>query len=549
MLYNLLKVDIGKDSTDIKINTPAQSYLKETLLKCTDLDSGSPELESFIRNRESAHHLSGMRANLLRAFRFRPEATVLEVGCECGAITRYLGEKCRSVTGIESNPGNAYLAQLRTRDQDNVGIICTSLQDIHFKNKFDVIVALGLFEDDSPTGASDREPEDLIRQLADLLDNEGTLLLAADNPSGLGRLSSAEKNSFQEILEHSLEHTEPGRQDELSGMLEPHFDVIDLYFPYPEYRLAECILSDEMIRRVSVGELLGNFGLHDPDIDRNISFNERLALLELDRNNSLQYFANSFLIAAGREKHSVVRMDGLGMIFSKGRNRELQTVTRFVDAGGSGIKAVKIIAHHSLPATGRQLRLVESESDWVDGHSLQLRILRRAVQPDSDVETIFAPAKVWLKYIRSHSVREEGRFLLDGSFIDHIWKNCFPDKQRCRFIDKEWEWDSRITVNALLIRSIFLFLKDAVDMPGIPRCLTGNSTRSIITRIAQALDVKLASEDFNEYLRLEAEFQSMVYGRSRLLNLLEHKLVLWNRSAYNLLGKLAGAWKRPRKNE
>jgi len=158
-----------------------------------------------------------------------------------------------------------------------------------------------------------------------------------------------------------------------------------------------------------------------------------------------------------------------------------------------------------------------------------------------NIENIFEPAKEWLKYLRSHAVHKERRLLLDGSFIDHIWKNCFLSNQQCTFIDKEWKWGRDITVNTLLIRSIFLFLKDAIDMPGIPQCLTGNSVRSTIREIARALDTELTTKDFSDYLQLEAEFQSMVYGRSKILNLLEHRLILWNRSAYNRLGKLISA--------
>lgn len=552
---SLVTNDIGKDSAGVwsvgkhgltgsPCSTPLQRYLEDVLGKCSDPGSDSRELDRFIRDRDTEYHLSSLRPNLLRALRFNPDVNVLEIGCECGAITRFLGENCRSVVGIENNPGNAQLARLRTRNQGNVEILCASPDEINFIRKFDIIIYLGLFENTTLPGTPDSLAEKIIKQLASLLAEDGVLLLAADNPSGLVRLSATEKSSFQELLETmriSMENRNiqrPCHPEELMALLQPHFDRLDLLFPYPDYRLTECVLSAEMIRKVSAGELLGNFRSSKPDNAGDSFFNEKLALLELDKKKLLPSFANSFLLIAGQKNNSPVGMDGLGTIFSKGRVRELQAVTRFISSDGAGIKAVKTASHRSPVVAGGKLRLIEGETDWTSGYSLQLELLLLMTGPEMSLEKLFSPVKPWLACMRAHAVRKNGRLLLNGGFIDHIWKNCFLNNQQCNFIDREWEWGEYIPINTLLVRSIFLFLKDAIEIPGAPTFLTENSARRIISKIAHTLDIELTNRDFNDFCQQEAEFQSLVYGRSTILNSFEIKLILWNRSVYNGLGKL-----------
>ena len=45
--------------------------------------------------------LSGLRANLVRAFGVPDGASVLETGCGCGAMTGTLAEKCAEVVGCD----------------------------------------------------------------------------------------------------------------------------------------------------------------------------------------------------------------------------------------------------------------------------------------------------------------------------------------------------------------------------------------------------------------------------------------------------------------
>jgi 2-polyprenyl-3-methyl-5-hydroxy-6-metoxy-1,4-benzoquinol methylase len=77
-----------------------EQYLRKVLKQSSDLSSYSVELKSHIRDWGSEYHLTPLRANLLRGFDLSSCKRILELGCGCGAITRYLGEQGAAVDSI-----------------------------------------------------------------------------------------------------------------------------------------------------------------------------------------------------------------------------------------------------------------------------------------------------------------------------------------------------------------------------------------------------------------------------------------------------------------
>ena len=70
----------------------SEEYLEQVFRSASDLSSTSVEPEGWIKDWASEYHLSRTRSQLLRPFGFDRKARALEVGCGCGAITRFLGE-------------------------------------------------------------------------------------------------------------------------------------------------------------------------------------------------------------------------------------------------------------------------------------------------------------------------------------------------------------------------------------------------------------------------------------------------------------------------
>ena len=82
---------------------------------------------------------------------------------------------------------------------------------------------------------------------------------------------------------------------EVTDRILNYFDNINFYYPYPDYKIPSLILSDEAFSKGSFGELISNF--HSPRKNNYFTeplFDETLALLEIEQNAQLNFFANSF---------------------------------------------------------------------------------------------------------------------------------------------------------------------------------------------------------------------------------------------------------------
>jgi Ribosomal RNA adenine dimethylase len=97
-----------------------------------DHGSLSDELHFAARDPIEVAHLDHGRANLLRALDIRPDDTVLEVGAEYGALTRYLGERAALVHAIEPDPDRAEVIKARTAGLPGVAVLAERGVDVEY---------------------------------------------------------------------------------------------------------------------------------------------------------------------------------------------------------------------------------------------------------------------------------------------------------------------------------------------------------------------------------------------------------------------------------
>ena len=137
----------------------------------------------------------------MSGFSFDRSLRVLEVGCGCGAITRYLGENFDQVISVEGNINRARLARQRTRDLNSVSVICAPFQEIQFSQKFDIIFCIGVFEYSAAFIGGDDPYDAALRYFSDMLTPDGMVVVAIENQFGLKYFNSAREDHLGAMFE------------------------------------------------------------------------------------------------------------------------------------------------------------------------------------------------------------------------------------------------------------------------------------------------------------------------------------------------------------
>jgi len=499
----------------------SEKYLQEVFSKTKDLSTRSAELEAYIKDWPSEYHLSTKRAQLLSGFRFDRSFRALEVGCGCGAITRQLGENFDQVISVEGNINRARLARQRTRDINCVSVICAPFQEIQFSQKFDIIFCIGVFEYSAAFIGGDDPYDAALQYFSKILTPDGMLVLAIENQFGLKYFNSAREDHLSVMFE-GLEgyHRNPDvvrtfGKAELEMRLKQYFLQVQFYYPYPDYKLPDLVISSEFLASGRAGEVVSQMRSRDYSRPTTVLYDEAAVILELNRNGMLEFFSNSFLVLAGRNTIKGVEFDQLGILFSSGRKLAYTTQTRIVkeQAGGTRIEKRRVHSHVAIEAT--PLKLVETDSPWFDAHSVLTLVTLRALSRESAISEIFEPCRKWVELLVCESEIQDGVRWIDGTHIDSIWANTYIIGDECRIIDREWIWNEKVRMNVVIIRAIYDFLCRIESSMLCAKALSVSSGRSIIEDISAALGMHLKEEDFAEFIRIESEISWIVFGMSK----------------------------------
>lgn len=527
-----------------------ERYLAHVFDQCKDLGSDSIELESWIKDWPSEYHLSRKRGQLLKDFDFSSRNSVLEVGCGCGAITRHLGERLPTVISVEGSPGRAALARQRCRDLDTVAIISAPFQNLRFRQKFDLIICVGVFEY-SATFVEDDDPyRAILRYFNEYLSEDGVLLLAIENQFGLKYWASASEDHTRDRydgLEGYRRYPEKARTfgyADLKSMLAEYFSGIEYYLPLPDYKIPDAVISEQLLDRINAAPLMARFPSRDYLKPYRANFFEPLVWEGLSRNGQLAFFSNSFLVVASKgAKSSPVSMHGLANIYKRNRAERFHTHTRLSEeTSGRGVIVEKSpLWAPAAPKDGFQTGpQVETENSielqgyreaWVDGVTIQRMILTRAQDRRAGFSTVFEPAGDWVGLLREQGSKGP----LPGGMLDGIWQNAIVSDAGVQLIDLEWHCRKEVTLDLLLVRAVYWFLVDLRQYPTIARSLRWRSSRGIISGVARQFGLSAGSQSLDDFLDIESELNATALGRDsravrrrlRLILITPQQLLIW----------------------
>ncbi len=521
----------------------SEKYLEYVFTKAEDLSSSSTELESHIKDWPSEYHLTTKRARLFAGFDFDSSKKVLEVGCGCGAITRYLGETFNDVVSIEGSINRARLARLRTEELDSVSIICAPFQEIEFTRKFDIIFCVGVYEYSASFVAGEDPYHSVLNYFSNMLTPDGVIVIAIENQFGLKYFNSAREdhtNTQYEGLEGYHRHGHKVKtfgKYELENNLKEFFPTVQFYYPYPDYKLPSCIISDDFLSQGQAGELVSQIKSRDYYGELPKPWNEGLVSMELSKNNMLPFFANSFLVFAGKSQIEGVSFNQLAITTTSDRIKQFKTQTRIYNGRNGGISVSKKALSGKVIESNEKLSMIASNSNWNNTDSLQTLLFHNCMSKKMSLSDIFLPCKAWIEFLDQESSPSNGDKYLDGHYIDSIFSNIYLDSNGITVIDKEWVWKEKIKLNIIVIRSVFIFLDQVDRAKYFSKDLQARSLKKMIILIAKSIGVTLKKSDFNDFVKLESEFQSIVYGSQASQTVIRLQLILFDSTAYYFIYK------------
>lgn len=496
----------------------SEKYLNRVFREAKDLSTRSAELGTYIKDWPSEYHLTAKRAQLLSGFTFDRSLTVLEVGCGCGAITRHLGENFDQVISVEGNINRARLAKQRTRDLASVSVVCAPFQQIRFSQKFDIIFCIGVLEYSASFICGDDPYDAALRYFSSMLSPDGMVMIAIENQFGLKYFCGAREDHLGVMFE-GLEgyHRKPGKvrtfgKVELENRLKKYFSQVRFYYPYPDYKIPDCVISSEFLASERAGELVSQMRSRDYSGPAHVLFDESAAALELARNSMSEFFSNSFLALAGRTALKGVDFGQLAVLFSSGRKPAFSTRTRILNGVDGQPRVLKCTVQSKGPVTEGPLTLAATDAPWIDALSLQTQVILRARPSARPLAEIFEPCRKWVERLVLESHVQDGIRYLDGSHIDSIWPNAYVIGGECRIVDREWIWQDSIRMNVVVIRAIYDFLSKTEATAPFAQALSARSGRYLIRDIAKTLGVDLIDQDFEEFIRVESDLQWIVFG-------------------------------------
>jgi len=493
----------------------------------------SDELRSQITDWPTEYHFSWQRHCLLRPLPIQSGDRVLELGCGCGALTRYLGEIGAEVVAVEGGIKRAKIAAARCRDLKNVRIVLDNLVDFATEERFDWVLLIGVLEY-APIFAGDADSDPVERYLksaASFLAREGNLVIAIENQLGLKYFNGCGEDhlarpflGLHDLYGKGTPVTFGKRELEQvcrrAGLLKQVF-----YYPWPDYKLPAVILHSSAYAEsdLNISDLLFRCFSRDYQGEHSRIFAEQFVMPVLERNGLLEELANSFLLVAGKEETNLINPGGIAWFYASGyRQKQFCTETRIQRKKNTLIVGKsRLVGTQGMISSDGPVRIVhrcDENEVYQSGELLSREILRKRYETRSvrELAREFLP---WFDVVLQHAIctNETSRQWLDGwsipgDYIDATPFNAVRNRNgEVILIDREWVIQGTIPLGWLLYRSVVW------DWCGIiPDRERGGSLSvyELVSAIAGLRALRVRPGCLADWERLEQQFQESVSGKS-----------------------------------
>lgn len=246
------------------------------------------------------YHLSPIRQNILEWYDFDKDASILEIGSGCGAISGLFCEKVKRVVGIELSKRRSMINAERNKKYNNLEIMVGNFEDIELTETFDYVTLIGVLEYADSYINSKAPYEEMLRRVKKFLKPNGKLIIAIENKFGLkyfaGAMEDHTGNLFDGIENYkNVSSVRTFSKNEIEELLQKAgYEESEFYYPVPDYKLPNAVYAEGYLpkagdlRNMSIAYDRARFKLFDEDIVYD----------QLCKDQKFEYFSNSFLIFA-----------------------------------------------------------------------------------------------------------------------------------------------------------------------------------------------------------------------------------------------------------
>ena len=495
-----------------------ETYVMNVIASAADTSSTSAELESHIRDWSSEYHLTSKRAHLLRSLNLSGLDDVLELGCGCGAISRYLAEQGMNVDAIEGSTRRATIAHLRCRDLDNINIVNSNFNHLRLpENTYDAVFLIGVLEYAKrfcPDAVDDRSAViEIIAAVQSSLKPGGVIITAIENRLGLKYLMGATEDHYgvpyiginrypESAGICTYDHTEWRSILDQSG-----FNHNVFLTPFPDYKVPTVILHEDFLKNpASAAHLRGSISR---DYLRAFSsdFDEYLFWQASSQNGSLIEFSNSFLIIAGRDSDTASKLAAYDFSHFTGSQRkpEFRTATR-KRRDEMIVCKQKLITSPSSENKQSGLQQIVKDEDFLPGELLA-DVWLQSLMTWQDQQRLLSLYKNYYEFLKSYASEHPNA----KDMLDILPFNIIIDEtHNYNSFDREWHLDEKITPEFILFRAIFWFVYgNGKQFARLFASHEWNSIREYIIHSFEQLEIE-TTETMNIYAEMEEQFQSVI---------------------------------------
>ena len=503
-----------------------ENLIHDIIANAQDRSLFSIELMSKCTDWPTTYHLHPTRANLLRPLTEFLQGEILEIGCGCGAITRYLGELGAKVLCVEGSPRRAKIARLRTADLDNIEIVTDNFLSFKLEKRFDVVTLIGVLE--YARKYADNSIEDGIQQVlkkaATYLKPDGKLFIAIENQLGLKYFAGFAEDHYG-VPMLGIENRYPpnnvvtfGRKVLSQLVADAGLKAQYWWYPFPDYKLPTFIVTERGAKpdeKFVLASPLRAAITSDYQYPTGITFKLEQALTPIIENGLIAEMANSFLLVASQQA-SVKPDQTLGIYYSTARKKEYAKQVVFKKAATK----ISVMTQHLSPKKGASALIQQqlNAEAYVKGFTWHEHLSDLLAQPGWDEQMFKQWARYWIesicKFANIQKTDLKCTIELDGKFIDAIPRNLIIQEDDMPvLIDQEWISQSPVTLGYLVFRGLLSSL-NSLKHVAQPNASTPLGYLQLIGLVFNENGLHFDETKVTQYIDQEVSFSTEAKGYS-----------------------------------